>query len=104
MHRHHPVLAYPSPEAHALIAVAAIALNVLEQQLPQQLRSIHYALTLDAVLRQFLLRQPRQLQEPVRVGHNSGQQIFARSPQANAVLRDFLPRYNTQFVLPPELA
>ena len=33
MHRHHPVLAHPTLEAHAVIAVAiaALALNVLEQ-------------------------------------------------------------------------
>ena len=67
MHRHHPVLAHPTLEAHAVIAVAVavavavatLALNVLEQQLPQQLRPSHYLLTLDAVLRQLPLRQPR---------------------------------------------
>ena len=77
-HRHHPVLAHPTLEAHAVIAVAALALNVLEQQLPQQLRRRHYLLTLLTVLRQFPLRQPRQFQQPVRVGHDPGQQRLPR--------------------------
>ena len=73
VHRQHPVLAHPVLEADPVIsmsiAIAALALDVLEQQLSQQLRPIHYALPLDAVLRQFQPRLPRQFQQPVRVGH-----------------------------------
>ena len=78
VHRQHPVLAHPIPDAHPVIssismsiniAIAALALDVLEQQLSQQLRSIHYALPLGAVLRQFHPRLSRQFQQPVRVSH-----------------------------------
>ena len=76
MHRQHPVLAHPIPDAHPVIiissiaiAIAALALDVLEQQLSQQLRPIHYALPLAAVLRQFHPRLSRQFQQPVRVSH-----------------------------------
>ena len=69
MHRRHPVPAHPILEAHPVIAIAALALDVLEQQLSQQLRPSHYALPLGAVLRQFHPRLSRQLQQPVRVSH-----------------------------------
>ena len=46
----------------------------LEQQLPQQFRRRHNPLALLTVLRQLSLRLPRQLQQPVRVCHNLGQQ------------------------------
>ena len=60
VHRHHPVLAHPVLEAHAVIAVAVatLALNVLEQQLPQQFRRRHY-LDVSTVLGQLPLGQPR---------------------------------------------
>ena len=70
MHRHHPVLGYAVLEADSI----AVALHVLEQQLPQQLRRRHDALPLRAALRQFTLRLPRHLQQPVRVGHDLTQQ------------------------------
>ncbi len=71
MHRRHPVLAHPVLEAYPVISIAsaALALDVLEQQLSQQLRPIHYALLLDAVLRQFQPRRPQQFQQPVRIDH-----------------------------------
>ena len=51
------------------IAIAALALDVLEQQLSQQLRPSHYALPLAAALRQFHPRLPRLFQQPIRVSH-----------------------------------
>ena len=73
-HRHHPVPAHPVPEAHSVTG----ALHVLEQQLPQQFRCRHYLLAPGAVLRQFPLRPSRQFQQPVRIGHNPGQQRCPR--------------------------
>ena len=73
MHRQHPVPAHPIPEARPVISIAsasaALTLDVLDQQLSQQLRPIHYALPLGAVLRQFQPRRPQQFQQPVRIGH-----------------------------------
>ena len=74
MHRHHPVPAHPVLEAHSALS----PFHVLEQQLPQQFRCRHNPLALGAILRQFPLRQPRQLQQPVRVSHNPGQQGLTR--------------------------
>ena len=52
MHRHQSLLTR-WPEAHPAqdISIAALALDVLVQQLSQQLRPVHYALPLGAVLR-----------------------------------------------------
>ena len=66
MHRHHPVPAHSVLEADSVI----IAFHVLEQQLSQQFRRRHNPLALLTVLRQFPMRLTRQLQQPVRVGHN----------------------------------
>ena len=74
MHRHHPVPAHPVLEIHSVIG----PFHVLEQQLPQQFRRRHYPLALLAVLPQFPLRLPRQLQQPVGVSHNLGQQGLPR--------------------------
>ena len=41
---------------------------------PSNSAPANYLLALSAVLRQLPLRLPRQLQQPVRVGHNLGQQ------------------------------
>ena len=60
------------------IAIAALALDVLEQQLSQQLRPIHYALPLGAGLRQFHPRLSRQFQQPVRIGHYLPQKLPPR--------------------------
>ena len=82
MHRQHPVPAHPVLEAHSIIAIAmaiaAPALDVLKQQLPQQLRRRYKSLALLTVLGQLPLRLPRQLQQAVGVGHNPGQQGRAR--------------------------
>ena len=76
IHQHHPVRAYPVLEAHSALS----PFHVLEQQLPQQFRRRHNPLALSAFLPQFPLRLPRQLQQPVRVGHNLGQQRRPRLP------------------------
>ena len=76
MHRHHPVPAHPILEAHSPLS----PFHVLEQQLPQQFRRRHNPLALSAFLPQFPLRLPRQLQQPVRVGHNPSQQRRPRLP------------------------
>ena len=58
MHRHHPVLAHSLFQAHlatvisgssSIAVVVHVALHVLEQQLPQQLRRVNYRLPLGAV-------------------------------------------------------
>ena len=80
VNRQQPVPAHPIPEAHPVISMssnsasAALALDVLEQQLSPQLRPIHYALPRGAVLRQLRPRRPRQFEKPVRVGHYLSQQ------------------------------
>ena len=75
-HRHHPVPAHPVLEADSALS----PFHVLEQQLPQQFRRRHDPLALLTVLRQLSLRLPRQLQQPVRVCHNLGQQRRPRRP------------------------
>ena len=60
------------------ISIATLALDVLEQQLSQQLRSSHYALPLGAVLRQFHPRLSRQFQQPVRISHYLPQKLPPR--------------------------
>ena len=91
MHRHHPVPAHPIFEAHSTLS----PFHVLEQQLAQQFRRGHNPLPLIAVLGQFPLRLPRQLQQPVRVSHNPSQQRSAcRSDQSMAASPFTLePRY-----------
>ena len=71
MHRQHPVLAHPVPDAHPVISIviAALALDVLEQQLSQQLRPIHYARPFGPILGQPFQSLPRQFQQAVRVSH-----------------------------------
>ena len=76
MHRRHPVPAHPVLEADSALS----PFHVLEQQLPQQFRRRHNPLALLTVLRQLSLRLPRQLQQPVRVCHNLGQQRRPRRP------------------------